>query len=264
VESATAGAGGAVQRWRVRYAIEASDPGLSQRDEADAWARALEAASLPLARAAPRRDRPDPNASGGRLRVSFGPPLPAGAEATDEPLEILLTERRPVADVRSELTRVAPHGRRLVDVHDVWLRAPALAALIRELEYRIEVAGAVEGELGSAAAALLRAETLPRDRTRGQRARTFDLRPLVAGLEVEEGGVAGEVEGKPAAVLVFHASVDTERGVGRPDDLLAALAERMNRAIEPIRTIRTRVRLADDDGPRCAAPGGARPPAAPA
>jgi radical SAM-linked protein len=261
VDSATPPAGGPVQRWRIRYAVEASAAGRSQRDEAEAWAWSLEDAALPLVRAGSRAAAHAAGVDGSRprpsVRIAFGPPLPADSEATDEPLEISLSERRTMADVRAELGRCAPPGHRVVEVHDVWIRAPALSALVRELEYRIEVEGTDGAELRPAVAAIVAAESLPRERSRGQRTRTIDLRPLIADLRLEgpdatdrAGGVDGREEGtsgrRRAAVLLFRARVDPERGVGRPDDVLGALGDRLGRTLEVTRIIRTRVRLADD------------------
>jgi radical SAM-linked protein len=227
------------QRWRIRYSRDASAAGATQREESELWARALGGAFLTIVRSAPRSQLDHPGTDPPRL--SFGPALPVGVEADEEPVEFELTDRMTIADVRTGVEAALPSGHRLVGIHDVWIGAPALPALVRELEYRFELDDTAPEPIGTAAAALLRAEHLPRERTRGSRGGTFDLRPLVVALEVVPGEPPGD-----RSVLRFVARVDPALGVGRPDDVLATLAELAGAPLVATRVVRSRVRLADD------------------
>jgi hypothetical protein len=68
-----------------------------------------------------------------------------------------------------------------------------------------------------AAAALLEAETLPRDRRKGEATVSYDLRPFLAGLETRRTADGAEIR-----MTLRH---DPARGIGRPDETLAALGE---------------------------------------
>lgn len=227
------------QRWRIRYARDATVAEASQRDESEVWTRALGAGFPTIVRSGRRGEADD--GGPGRPRVALGPALPVGAEADDEPLEFELTDRQTVADVRTRLESVIPPGRRLVHLHDVWIGAPALPALVRDVEYRIEVTGSAPGRIAEAAGALLRTDRLERERTRGSRGGRFDLRPLVADVGVDPVPSEGA-----DAIVRFVGRVDPSLGTGRPDDLLAALSEFAGAPLLATRIVRTRVRLADD------------------
>jgi radical SAM-linked protein len=215
------------QRWRIRYARDRSAADRTRRDEADVWAAAIASSDLPVVAS---------GASAGPHLV-FGPPLVVGATAEDEPLDLVLLERVPVAIVRSSLAAVAPSGYQVRALHDVWLGARSLAAIGRAADYVVGLHGSTPDALREATHDLLAAERLERGRRHGKEGATFDLRPLVIDLAVV-----------PDALLV-RARVDPERGVGRPDDVVAALSERLATPLEIADLARVRVWLADDDPP---------------
>ncbi len=73
--------------------------------------------------------------------------------ADGELLDIVLTERLPIYQVREALSPVIPDGWRLVDLQDVWLAGPALAGRVAAADYRITLAGGVAAALDSIARA---------------------------------------------------------------------------------------------------------------
>jgi radical SAM-linked protein len=223
------------QRWRIRYERDKSAAGLTQREEADAWTDTIGRSGLPVLTAG---EPPRP-------RIALGPPLPTGCLALDEPLELFLHERWTIRDVRTALATVAPAGHRITLLHDVWPGAAALQAAGRAVDYAIRTEAVPIEELSEAAAVLLGATELQRERVRGTRTVIYDLRPLIETIVVE--AVAGD---DPARCLVrFRARLDPDHGVARPDELLAALGERLSTPIVGIEIVRTRVWLSDDPLP---------------
>lgn len=137
---------------------------------------------------------------------------------------MLLTERLPIAEVRADIAAIVPDGDELVGLADVWLGAPSLAADAIAAVYRVELAEATDLDaLTTAARGLLAAPAVERTRVRGDRRVTYDLRPLVEAIEVVPGS-------PPALRLVTR--FDPVRGVGRPDEVVAALEERLGRPVE--------------------------------
>ncbi|HEY3523180.1 MAG TPA: hypothetical protein VGK63_05725, partial [Candidatus Limnocylindrales bacterium] len=122
------------------------------------------------------------------------------------------------------------------------LGSTALAALVRELHYVIDVDGASREVLADAATGLLGADRLPRQRSRGTREGTFDLRPRVLELAVEPT----ETSTTTTTRLRLTARVDPALGVGRPDDVIDALSDAVGASLMTTRLVRTRVRLADE------------------
>lgn len=181
--------------------------------------------------------------------------------AERELIDLFLVERRSSAEVRVRLASSLPTGHELVDLHDVWLGDPPLSGQIVAAEYRMEVgasrrvgadadAGPDDGvlDIGVLATACLRlldAESLPRSRDKGGRAVTYDLRPLVEDVRVvtDPGGASA------VAVLVIRTRFDPERGVGRPDELLAALSELAGVPLSARSIVRERLLLAGDAWP---------------
>lgn len=203
----------------------------TQREIAEAWTEAIEAAGLPLARTEGERPRP---------RISFGAPLPVGMAAEGELIDIVLLERWPRWRVRDALGGRTPAGWRVVDLIDVWLAGPALAGRVAAADYRIEIGTPVAAAgLARAAAELLATDHLPRERAKGGGTTIYDLRPLLIGLTVEPG--------TPVVVRArtrFH----PELGTGRPEEVLAALGDRMGTPLEARSITRERLLLIEDLG----------------
>lgn len=219
------------QRWRLVLARSADAPELAGRELADAWDEAIAATRLPLYRATPA----------GRARVAWGAPLPSRMAAEREPAEIVLSEVVPVWQVRDALTRCLPPGWSLVDLHDVWLGAPALAGQVTGAVYRVtlEASGCPDADaVRSAAAVLLAAGELIRTRLKGGTSVAYDLRPLLAALSVVEPG--------PPVVLRIETQIHPERGSGRPEEVVAALGDRMGQPIVARSIVRERLILAHE------------------
>jgi radical SAM-linked protein len=220
------------QRWRVTFGRRADAPSTTHRELADAWSAAL-AQRVPL-----------PNSGGARQRppLTFAAVLPAGVAADCELADLYLAERLPAWRVREAVCDSAPTGVVVAGVHDVWLGAPALPASVAAADYRISLAdaGFDAAALRAAAARLLAAPTLERRRPRGDSLVAYDLRPLVAAIDVKDAF--------PTELLVrtrFHA----ERGAGRPEEVLAALGDVLGTPLAAAQIVRERVLLADDIAP---------------
>ncbi len=183
---------------------------LAQRDVEALWEEGLVRAGIPMAMTGAGRPRP---------RIAFAAPVPVGMTADREPIDLFLAARLTIADLRAMLLAALPPGHGLVDLHDVWIGEPSIAGRVVAADYRAEVA-VDPAALALAVATLLAVPRLDRLRRKGENGRTYDLRPLIAGLEARatDGG---------SAVLRMRLRHDPERGTGRPDEVLAALAERL-------------------------------------
>jgi radical SAM-linked protein len=216
-------------------ARDGGPPTAAQRDIAEAWTSAIIAAGIPVART--EGDRPKP-------RISFGAPLPVGMAAEGELIDVILTERWPAWQVREALTDRVPEGWRLIELIDVWLAGPPLAGQVAAADYRIELAGAADAPdapaIANAAAQLLAATSLPRERTKGGGSVIYDLRPLVLGVSIDAG---------PPVVVRTRTRFHPERGTGRPEEVLAALGDEIGRPLQAVSIVRERLVLSDDLGP---------------
>lgn len=226
------------QRLRLTLRVPASTAPGDRPSGARAWSEALLRAGLPVVLAP----------GGGHPRVTLAAALPLGISGEREIVDVFLAERLPVAEVRTRLAAVLPSDVELVGIHDVWLGAPAAPAAVRAAEYRVEAAGATATAVRAAAAGLLAARSLPRERRREKRATTYDLRPLLDRLEV--GPWDDDAPGGPAGVLRMRLRYGPET-VGRPDEVLAALAEAVGSRLEARSIVRERVILEGepDGGP---------------
>ncbi len=217
------------QRWRLVVARSADAPAAGQREVADGWTAALEAAGLPLAGADGARSR---------ARLSFGAPLPVGMIAERELIDVVLVERWPVWRVRDALVAHLPEGWRLVDLFDVWLAGPPLAGQVVAADYRIELETSPDHTLVERAiAAMLAADDLLRERRKGDRTVAYDLRPLLVDVVLEPG---------PPPIIRTRTRFHPELGTGRPEEVLAALADGAGVAITARSIVRERVVLAED------------------
>jgi radical SAM-linked protein len=210
-------------------ARDAGAPEMTQREVAAAWFESIEAAGLPLVAAEGMR---------ARSRLSFAAPLPVGMAAERELVDVVLTERWPIWRVRNALSDRLPAGWRLVDLFDVWLAGPPLAGRVVAADYRIELASDPDpAGLGRAATGLLSADRLPRQRQKGGATVTYDLRPLLADIAVVPG---------PPTVVRARTRFDPELGTGRPEEVMAALGDRLGAPLEIQAIVRERVLLDED------------------
>ena len=201
---------------------------MTQREVAAAWTTALGSAGLPLVDGGGR----------GRSRVSFGAPLPVGMAAERELIDIVLTEQWPAWRVREALSPRLPDGWQLIEVFDVWLGGPPLAGRVVAADYRIELAGSPDVRaLTDAAAQLISARSIPRDRVKGGSTVSYDLRPLVTSIVVRPGS---------PVVVYARTRFDPELGTGRPEEVVAALADRVGSGLEIATIVRERLVLAED------------------
>lgn len=219
------------QRWRVVFA---RDPGETvaviegSGGGREGVVAALERIDLPLARA------------GTRAKIALAASLPAGMAAEHELADLILTEPRAVADVRAAISHVLAPEYRLVDLYDVWLGEPALPAQVAAADYRV-VLGPLPGPAGAIAEAahrLLTSTSLPRERLKGGRPVTYDLRPLLADVVL--------VDGSEPQTLRIRTLFLPERGAGRPEEVVAALAEACGLVLEISAMTRERIWLASE------------------
>ena len=204
-------------------------PRIAGRELADAWEDALEASGLPVHRAAGRT----------RTRVAFAAPLQLGVAAERELAEVFLAERVPIWRVREALTGRMPAGWRLVDLYDVWVGGPPLAGRVIAADYRIELEDGPEPDsLAEAARALLAARELPRVRQKGEGSVAYDLRPLLVDVSLDRVG----------GLIRARTRIHPELGTGRPEEVVAALGDRLGRALEVRAIVREGVILAGEGG----------------
>ena len=232
------------QRWRLVVARELAAPAHAQREVAEAWEAALVAGGLPIAWTEGAR---------ARLRVSFGAPLATSMPAEGELIDVVLTERWPVWRVREALGGRVPFGWRLVDAHDVWLAGPPLAGRVAGADYRITLRGtdpgaegapgrpSVRARLAEACAAILASGALLRERARGGSTVQYDLRRLL--LDV---GVRRSTSPTDPIVLGTRTRFHPELGTGRPEEVVAALADVIGAPLAIESIVRERLILIED------------------
>jgi hypothetical protein len=232
-----------VQRWRLVLARDLAAAEGAQREQLAAWEAAFARSGLPVA----GLDAPKP-----RARFAIAAPLAAAIPGEAELLDVWLVERQPAWRVRQAFAAHLPLGWRLVDAYDVWLGEAALPGRVTASVYRATLppGGVDRPRLARAARALLAAGSLPRERRKGDTVIAYDLRPFVDDVEVAAS------DGAPVVRMTLRH--DPEKGVGRPEELLAALGEVAGGPLEPASLVRERLVLADP--PPSPSPGPRRRP----
>lgn len=248
-ETGTNGAREAVQRWRLVISRTALPAARGQREQLSEWDAALIASGLPIAGL---------DAARPRARMAFAAPLSASIPGEAELLDVWLVERLPRWRVREALAAVTPPGFAIVDLFDVWLGEPPLPGRVAASVYRATVHAEDPGRLASAAETLLAATELPRQRRKGEGTVAYDLRPFLASIEV----IAASAGEATIRMILRH---DPTKGLGRPDETLAALGEAMGGPpLEADTLVRERLVLIEPTPPEPPPPKGPRrlPPAA--
>jgi hypothetical protein len=208
------------QRWRITFRRDAAAATIGGRDLQGAIEASLADAKVPVV---------------GHTQLAAG--LAAGLAAERELLDVVLAERWPVGRARDVIGAALPPGHELVDCHDVWLGEPALAAQACGADYRAVLGADAPScvALRDAATILLDAPALERTRLKGGRSVPYDLRPLLRDIHVSEG---------PPIAIEVGVVIDPERGTGRPEEVVAALADALALPEIPVeRLVRTRLHL---------------------
>jgi radical SAM-linked protein len=239
------------QRWRLVVARDAAACDLVHRDVIAAWEAGLRASGMPLCMSEAATPRP---------RISFAAPAPVGVLAERELIDIVLTELLLIHDVRAAVEAGAPLGYRSVDLYDVWLAAPSLASLVTAGDYRASVTpgaggGVVPAESGparleaaeieAAIGALLAALRIERVRSKGHGDVIVDIRPHLQQLRLVATPAAAPSSGG-SFELWMRLRLGGEGGVGRPEEVVAALGDQLGRRLIPGRLVRERIVLAGD------------------
>jgi len=196
-----------LHRLRLTYTKGEPLKYISHLDLARAWERIFRRTGLPLARSQGYNPRP-------RFQMASG--LPVGVTGRAELLDMWLVEPPIPGEVLARLRATLPPGIEVLDVVEVDPRAPALQALLRAADYRVQVRTAEPVDaLRGRVSALLATAALPRRRRHKGDWQIYDLRPLIQSIEVE-----CSEEGQPTFFMRLQASPE---GAGRPDEVLDAL-----------------------------------------
>lgn len=222
-----------VQRLRVTFRKFGSTRFIGHLDVARTWERALNRAKVPMAYSQGFNRRP---------KMQFATATSLGTTSDGELVDLWLTEPLdPAAAHEQIMSRMAP-GIEVIDVREVPLSGPALQTLTRASIYEVTPLDPVDfTELESRVAALLAAETVPRERRSKKKVRRYDLRPLIYDLQLHQ-----LEDGRPQ--LKMHLSLE-QAATGRPDEVLKALE------LDPldVRIHRSRIVLADQTDPETVA-----------
>lgn len=197
----------AAQRLRLIFRKGPEIKYISHLDLMRAWERLLRRADLPLAYSKGFNPRP---------KLQFASALPVGFVGRAEILDIFLDQPLEVQVLAKRIEAQLPNGLQLTRVSEVPLQQPSLPSQVMAAQYEAVVHGRdTPEEIGARLSALLSSESIPRTRERPGGARSYDLRPLIQGLQLV--GMDGD------NVVISMELLAGPQGTGRPDEVLAAL-----------------------------------------
>jgi len=228
------------QRWRIVFARGEDARFLSHLDAVRSWERAFRRGEIPVATS---------EGFSPRSKLVFAAPLQLGMLAEHELADLYLAERLTAPGLRERLTASMPRGYTVVELHDVWAGAPALAPRLVAADYRMTLLNVDPARLESAVRRLLAMGELPRERRKEARVVRYNLRPLLldlragqpdaaTGVAIAAGTVtAAGATSAPgvvaAAGLWMRLRHSQNLGSGRPDEVISALAEELGMRPQP-------------------------------
>jgi radical SAM-linked protein len=165
----------------VKFSRGAEVKYISHLDLMRLWRRAFLRADMPMAYS--KGFNPHP-------RISLALPLPLGVESIAELMEISLRRRVAPLSFMQAVSRELPSGIKILEVREVPPKLPSLQSRLRFVEYEVE--GIEEGrEILPSVQAFLRQESIPWEHMRDTGARSYDLRPLVDDIWIEDHSKLG-------------------------------------------------------------------------
>ncbi len=186
----------------------------SHRDFQRAFERALRRAGVPMAYSAGFTPHP---------KVSYANAAPTGTASEAEYLEIALTDRRDIEELRARLDASLPDGLDIVDV--VEARTADFAEQLQASHWELRLDGVPTGDADRAVAAFLAAEAVEVQRQTKKGLRSFDARAAVVSLTTVPSGTAGGGSHglDPQACAILRLVVRHLTPAVRPDDVLSGL-----------------------------------------
>lgn len=166
------------------------------------WERAARRAALPLAYSQGFHPQP---------KLQLAAALPLGFSSRCEVADLRLESAVEISSLAERLRQALPEGLQILGVEEVDERAAPLQTRVDFAEYEVTLPPeADEIALRPRLEALLQAETLPRER----RGKPYDLKPLIAALELLQ---------RDGRLRLFLRLAAREGATGRPEEVLAAL-----------------------------------------
>ncbi len=211
-------------RYRITFATRRTLAYVSVLELGKVWERSLRRAGMPLKYSQGYNPRP---------RLHFAAPLPVGCGSEAELLDVWLEASVDPEAMLAALANAVPPDLSVIDARTVPQDEAALSEQLVAAEYRVWLRDVAAADVQSAVTHFLNSDTLAlAKRGRKYRGKTYDLRPLVQELHLEDA---------PAPWTGLWMRVGTRPGAtGRPDEVLKALD--LNDA--PRRCTRTRLVLA--------------------
>jgi radical SAM-linked protein len=194
-------------RYRITFATRRTLAYVSVLELGKIWERSLRRAGMPLKYSQGYSPRP---------RLHFAAPLPVGCGSEADLMDVWLETPVNPETMLAALTDTVPPDLSVVGVQVVPADDAALSEQLTAAEYRVWLRDAPEEVVQSAIAGFLDSPSLslPK-RGRKYRGKTYDLRPLVEALHLEDApapwtGLWMRLHARPGAT-------------GRPDEVLKAL-----------------------------------------
>jgi len=119
-----------VIRIRLKYSTQGKVRYISHLDLMRVFFKACSRAHLPVALS---------QGFSPHLKLSFGPPLSLGITSSGEYVDIYLTESVDVLAARSVLQDALPEGLAILDLKEISMDGPSIAASLCRAEYKIDI-----------------------------------------------------------------------------------------------------------------------------
>lgn len=184
-----------MQRVRIHFGKDSPMRFTGHLDLMRTWERLLRRAQLPVAYSQGFNPRP---------RINLAAALPLGYTSECEFIDVLLNETQELETLLERVRAAAPPGLKVNGAQEIEIKAKSAQSQLLAAEYRVTLEASPE--LSDRVKSLLAASVLPRER----RDKSYDLRPLVEALTLDEDGLWMRLAARPNAT-------------GRPDEVLLAL-----------------------------------------
>jgi len=191
-------------RIRITFAKQGALRYTGNLDLHKLWERSARRADLALAYSQGFHPQP---------KIQLAAALPLGFSSRCELVDMRVTGQVELAALPARLQRAVPSGLKILKVEEIDESSPPLQTQIVAAEYEVTLFDEFdEDRLAQSLAAVLAAETLPRER----RDKPYDLRPLIEDLRQIESDSANRPR-------LFMRLTARESATGRPEEVLSAL-----------------------------------------
>ncbi|MDR2773003.1 MAG: TIGR03936 family radical SAM-associated protein, partial [Elusimicrobiota bacterium] len=161
-----------ITKVRLRFSKKGTGKFISHMEQVDVFRRAIRRSGIPATWS---------GSNYRQLKASYSPPLPLGYESVSEYIDLNMTKKMPLLEIKEAVEKNLPQQFKLLDVKHAPLSFPSLVSLANLAEYTVEGSGATQDDIDR----LWGCDTIMVKKIKLNKTLDFDAKPFIKEIKIE-------------------------------------------------------------------------------